>query len=321
VLDGKSVRGPVARSFALGVLSGAVLVAAPLAAVTFTPATPHIAKSKLTASARGTAYSGQAADQRADLPGIIAQGVSASVATATAAIGSRPARDEDFTATAPNGASIRSVNGTTVARAPNGATVTVYPPDAQGRRKVVAVAPNGATAISYADADEDVPDLRRHHADQTNDPIQRAIEMKAVGVTPDYVAAMRAASPALRGADTDDFVGMKAVGVTPEYVHALAAAGFANLDADALTGARAVGVDPEYVRAMRAAGYGSTLDDFVEMRAVGVTPAYAEQFRRAGYKVDKDKLIDLKANGVDLNDLRNQPLPPPAPPAPPPRRR
>jgi hypothetical protein len=80
-------------------------------------------------------------------------------------------------------------------------------------------------------------------------------------------------------------------------------------------------VDPEYVRAMRAAGYGSTLDDFVEMRAVGVTPAYAEQFRRAGYKVDKDKLIDLKANGVDLNDLRNQPLPPPAPPAPPPRRR
>ena len=34
VLDGKSVRGPVARSFALGVFAGAVLVAAPLAALT-----------------------------------------------------------------------------------------------------------------------------------------------------------------------------------------------------------------------------------------------------------------------------------------------
>jgi beta-lactamase regulating signal transducer with metallopeptidase domain len=35
VLDGKSVRGPVARSFGLGVFVGAALVAAPLAALTF----------------------------------------------------------------------------------------------------------------------------------------------------------------------------------------------------------------------------------------------------------------------------------------------
>src|SRR4029079_6034896 len=40
VLDGKSVRGPVARGFALGVLAGAVMVAAPLAALTLTPAAP-----------------------------------------------------------------------------------------------------------------------------------------------------------------------------------------------------------------------------------------------------------------------------------------
>ena len=38
VLDGKSVRGPAARSFALGVFVGAVLVAAPLAALTVAPA-------------------------------------------------------------------------------------------------------------------------------------------------------------------------------------------------------------------------------------------------------------------------------------------
>jgi beta-lactamase regulating signal transducer with metallopeptidase domain len=38
VLDGKSVRGPVARSFAVGVFVGAVMVAAPLAALTLTPA-------------------------------------------------------------------------------------------------------------------------------------------------------------------------------------------------------------------------------------------------------------------------------------------
>ena len=44
VLDGKSVRGPVARSFALGVFAGAILVAAPLAALTVTPAAPKAPK-------------------------------------------------------------------------------------------------------------------------------------------------------------------------------------------------------------------------------------------------------------------------------------
>ncbi len=37
VLDGRSVRGPVARSFAAGVFVGAVAIAAPLAALTLTP--------------------------------------------------------------------------------------------------------------------------------------------------------------------------------------------------------------------------------------------------------------------------------------------
>src|SRR5215218_7776610 len=37
VLDGRSVRGPVARSFAFGVLVGAIMIAAPLAALTLTP--------------------------------------------------------------------------------------------------------------------------------------------------------------------------------------------------------------------------------------------------------------------------------------------
>src|SRR6185503_1020539 len=37
VLDGKSVRGPVARGFAVGVFFGALVIAAPLAALTLTP--------------------------------------------------------------------------------------------------------------------------------------------------------------------------------------------------------------------------------------------------------------------------------------------
>ena len=63
VLDGKSVRGPVARCFAFGVFAGAVLVAAPLAALTLTPAAPKAPKRSPSARrerARGQPYMPQA---------------------------------------------------------------------------------------------------------------------------------------------------------------------------------------------------------------------------------------------------------------------
>ena len=90
VLDGKSVRGPAARSFALGVFVGAVLVAAPLAALTLAPAGT---KEKQKAAA---AVAAKAAPQSAyyaasdpvvptDLGSIIADGVTTSVQAAVAA--------------------------------------------------------------------------------------------------------------------------------------------------------------------------------------------------------------------------------------------
>jgi len=165
VLDGKSVRGPVAGSFALGVFAGAVLVAAPLAALTMTPTAPKAQKasSKLSANESPAPYY-PVQNEPTDLPHIIAKGVSTSVETAVAAVAPNVqfasndknfSNEKDFVAIAPSGASVRTVNGMTISRAPSGATVTVYPPDANGRRKVVAIAANGARAISYQDADDE----------------------------------------------------------------------------------------------------------------------------------------------------------------------
>jgi beta-lactamase regulating signal transducer with metallopeptidase domain len=321
VLDGTSVRGPAARGFGLGVFAGAVLVAAPLAALTLTPkgAVAEQKAAKVAGAAHGgapSAYYPEADAVPADLPSIIGQGVSTGVASAMAVIGGNGG---DFETVAPSGASVKSVNGITTARSPTGATVTVYPADANGRRKIVARSMTGATSISYADAGADIPGFVGGRDHGPKSVIERAIEMKAVGVTGEYMAAMKAVSPALRDADTDDFVGMKAVGVTPEMARDLASAGFANLDADELTEARAIGVTGAYVRAMRGAGYNGDLDEFVEMRALGITPAYAEQFRKAGYKLSIEKLVDLKANGVNLDDLRAAPPQPPQPPRPLPR--
>ena len=337
VLDGKSVRGPVARSFALGVFAGAVIVAAPLAALTLTPAGQKVAKpagESVAASEPSSAYY-PPADNPTDLGHIIAKGVSTSVVAATAAIVPQAADSRtDFRATSPNGATVESVNGVTtsrapngafvstgngmtVSRAPNGASVTVYPPDAQGRRRVVAIAPNGATVVTYADSDEDIPTAVSAPFHRKGGTLQNTIAMKTVGITPDYVAAMRASARELRDSDVDDLVGMKAAGVTPAYVHDLAAAGMRDFDASDIAGARAAGVDGGYIREMRAAGFGDAdLSDLTSARAVGVTSEYVRQMRVAGYDGDLSDFVALRA----FKEGRGSPPPrPPLPPLPPAR--
>jgi len=317
VLDGKSVRGPVARSFALGVLSGAVLVAAPLAALTLTPAAPKPVKAsfpRVATSQPQSAYypSVAKAEEPTDLPSIIAQGVSTSVTTAVAAATAVAPqvvvkrKEGDYRVEASNGATVESVNGTVTSRAPSGATVTVYPADAQGRRKIVSMAPNGATAVTYADAK--AYDRRRVRDRE----IDRIIELKATGVTPEYIGAMRAALPQFSRLGFNEFTSMRAVGVTPEFARSLGSAGFPSITAEEIVEARAVGLTGEYVRAMRSTGLQGDLDDFVQLRAVGVDPAFAARVKASGLKIRRaDDLVELKALGV------TRPPAPPRAPVPP----
>ncbi|MBW0006637.1 MAG: M56 family metallopeptidase [Sphingomonas sp.] len=313
VLDGKSIRGPVARPFALGVFVGAVLVAAPLAALTLTPATPKAPRLALARTVAGHPIAPYypetpvTPEAPTDLGHIIATGVSTGVNTAVAAataIAPTVAQQDEgnFRVESPNGSTVEGKNGVIVARSPSGATSTIYPPDKDGRRKIVAVAPNGARSVTYS------YDRSQRH----NPEIDRIIEMKAVGVTPEYIGQMRAAVPRLNGLQFADFTGMKAVGVTPDFARSLVAAGFPSITAEELTEARAVGLTGDYVRAMRSAGVSGDLDDFVQLRAVGVDPAFAARVRASGIKnISADDLVEMRALGG-----ARPPLPPhaPAPP-------
>jgi len=320
VLDGKSVRGPAARSFALGVFAGAVLVAAPLAALTLTPAAaPRPAKistGKLAAGEPPTTYYPAATEVPADLPSIIAQGVSTSVSTAVAAV--TPAATKarpDFQIESPSGAKVESTNGTLVTRGADGATVTIYPADSHGRRKMVAHAADGSTAVTYVDANDvrlEAVHSARHARDRALDAV---IESKAVGVTPEYIGEMRAAAPTLSNRDFSEFTGMRAVGVTPDFARALVNAGFPSITAEQLTQARAVGLTGDYVAAMRAAGVRGGFDDFIQLRAVGVDPGFAARVRASGIKtLDADDLVQLKAIGMTRMPVAPRVPEPPRPP-------
>jgi hypothetical protein len=295
VLDGHSARGPAARTFALGVFVGSVMVAAPLAALTFTPGGSPEVKSEQASAApeepNAPYYEGS--DLPTDLPSIIASGVSTSVSTAVAAVAPAMLDEQELERIAEaredaiEGARARAEDIREAARAAREA----------GREAGRAGREAGRAGREIARAARE-----RNHA------IDRAIEMKAVGVSPEYIAAMRAAAPRMGGVDASEFVGMKAVGVTPTYARDLVAAGFANITEDELTEARAVGLNGSYVRSMRAAGVNASLDDYIQLWAVGVRPDYVRTLRASGYTFrNVDQLVEMQALGITARDLKSSP--------------
>lgn len=284
VLDVKSVRGPAARPFALGVFAGAVLVAAPLAALTLTPAgsKPRSATSKGLSSLTSA---NDHAGVPADLPHIIAHGVSTSVATAVAAAQQDP---------------------------PEVVAADLAEERADAAREA---ALERADAIREA-AIERAELIAEHAREQARAHGGKDYAMRVVGVTPEYVAQIRSAAPQLGRADPNRLVEMKAVGVTPAYVQELASAGLPGLSIDQLVEARAIGLSGSYIRSVLAAGARPDLEELVQFRTLGITPRQIAEARRAGAR-SNDDIIDM----IMTPRLKGWPFegrgPPGVPPPPP----
>ena len=318
VLDGAVKRAPGGWQWGSAAAFFAAGMAVPVAALNFVPAVPATdAEAAFAQAADGGAYYAGSDDSTSpalsDLPEMIGSAVrTAAETTAATTVVAGEAGEVVSRSVAPSGATVTTMaNGMTIARAPSGATTTIYPPDRNGRSRVVAVAPSGAVTEAYTSAGAAAAALAHPHPPGTPAPprqksaIDRAIELKAVGVSPEYVAAIRSVAPQLN-LDHDDIVGMRAVGVSPEFVRELARLGYRNVDADDLTGAYAVGVRADYVRSLASAGYGRiSLDKLTELRAVGVTARDIQRFRRAGFgNLDVDKLVELKALGITPEELK-----------------
>ena len=277
VLDGKTVRGPVARSFAAGVFVGAVAVAAPLAALTLTPKAPEPAKtaSPTTASAAPVDTSKpyySPSEVPTDLPSIIAQGVTTAV---TAAVTSQSSAED--------------------------ARQDALDRAADAREAAIEAAQDAAE-----EAREAVKDGLKHGQDGA---ARQHIALQAMGITPDYVAAMRATAPQFARLQPSEFAGMRTIGVTPQFTRELIGAGFPNISADDVVGARAIGLNGSYIRTMKSAGVRGDLDDFIQLRAMGIDPTFAQRARKGSNgTIDADDLVEQRALGRVV---------PPAPPRPP----
>lgn len=133
--------------------------------------------------------------------------------------------------------------------------------------------------------------------------VDELIQLRAVGVTPEYISQMRAVFPDLK---LRSIVQLRAVGVTPGYISDIRKAGFETKNAREIQQMSAVGVTGEWLRAMRDAGIDlKTARDATQLRAVGVTPELVKQLAAAGYpNLSVRELSRLAAVGIDGDFIR-----------------
>ncbi|MGN6690715.1 MAG: M56 family metallopeptidase, partial [Sphingopyxis sp.] len=130
---------------------------------------------------------------------------------------------------------------------------------------------------------------------------EQLVSMRAVGVTPEYVAHMRQQGGSM---DPDDIIAAKATGVDAAYVNAMRGI-FPGADMDDLIGASALHIEPGYAREMKAQLPGLSIDDLHALRAMGVTGDYIRRMRGAGYSLkDADQAIELRATGMEAGTKR-----------------
>ena len=290
VLDSTLPRAPVARGFAAGLLLGVVAAAAPLAALTLTPAAPQVDTSKpyyLSPSRPAESLPSIVASSVAEATSITSHVVSTQVSAALAGQHADQARQEADWALA------------------------------DAKRQLAIASP----AREAADGAARSARLAQERADragaEANTAMARAMTVQGLRVDPKYAARIRAAAPQLQ-LDQGDLVGLQAVGVTPEWLRAMVAAGYQVKDAGDLTGARAVGVSPTYVAELAREGYrGIALHDLTSMRAIGIDANYIRSLRELGRtNLSPARLVELRALGVAAASLGRsfRPVPPQAPP-------
>lgn len=124
-----------------------------------------------------------------------------------------------------------------------------------------------------------------------------AAALRAMGITPDYMAEMASAFR-VRRISEDDATELRAMNISPEMVRGMVNAGYARISIDELHELAAMSVTPDYVRGLASAGFrGLSIDELVELKAVGVTAAFAREAHEKGLASCAEELAELRTSG------------------------
>lgn len=104
----------------------------------------------------------------------------------------------------------------------------------------------------------------------------------------------------------DRLIDLRDHGVTPEYVADMRRAGYDDLGAADLINLKDHGVDPQFIAQLAAAGFSTvSVEDAIRAREHGVNAAFAQEFRREGFlSLTLGELIRLRDHGVSAEFAR-----------------
>lgn len=133
---------------------------------------------------------------------------------------------------------------------------------------------------------------------------EQLISLRAVGVTAEYAAGMRAEGATM---DADELIAARASGVDPAYIRSMRQI-FPEVDVDELIGASALHIEPRFARDMKSHFPDIGIDDVVALRAMGIDCDFVTDMQKSGVKMrSADDAIELRATGMFRPTAKSKP--------------
>ncbi len=291
VLDKTPARGPSGPSWVAGFTAGMMVMAAPLAAVTFGPAqasgqpATQVTREAAQTSTSWSTRAGEAPNQLSTQPRHGVQGHGTALADAVnglhddASPGGRPDGAKPEAPPIPGSPEFAGAMaqwgaefGQRFADAFTGQAVRPAP----AVRPMPPRAPQGFN-FTY---DFDNDSFTARYPQYGGKPLSEREVAAMAGVTEDYRREM--AQAGYPNAALAELVQARSQGVTADYIEDLRSAGFAGASLGAFAQARTVGLSADYIEGLRDAGMSGSMSQYVEARNMGVTGDYIQALKSAG---------------------------------------
>lgn len=310
VLDKTPARGPSGASWVAGFTAGMLVMAAPLAAVTFGPArakevhAPVPVAKETTAPKSWSTRAGEGPNQILSAPSHPVRVHSAALASAVNGLHS-----DDWSANADNDANANAdYDPGRVSDLADWGSKWGQIGAEIGERYAKAFS---APAVRPAPAARPAPSVRRNFNFNFDfsgfsnfNPGKKYSDRELdamVGVTDDYRKEI--ADAGFANASRNELLQARSLGVSGEYIADMRKAGI-NVPLATYGQARAQGVSSNYIESLRDAGLSGSLNDYIKARNMGVNAGYVQALKEAGINGTIDDYARARALGLSSGYVR-----------------